>query len=62
MIKHFIKIISLDDLVESLAQNDLDRYTYLLTGYVGSASFLKRIAVLVTTLKHKNPDLIYGKF
>ncbi|XP_032679094.1 pyridoxal kinase [Odontomachus brunneus] len=49
----------LDDVVEGLAQNNLDRYTYLLTGYVGSASFLKRIAILVTALKCKNPNLIY---
>ncbi|XP_025158237.1 pyridoxal kinase isoform X2 [Harpegnathos saltator] len=49
----------LDDLVEGLAYNNLDKYTYLLTGYVGSASFLKRIALLVATLKRKNPNLIY---
>lgn len=50
-----------DDLVDGLAQNNLDKYTHLLTGYVGSASFLRRIALLVTTLKRKNPNLIYGK-
>lgn len=49
----------LEDLVDGLAQNNLDNYTHLLTGYVGSASFLKRIALLVTTLKVKNPNLIY---
>ncbi|XP_076639344.1 pyridoxal kinase [Colletes latitarsis] len=49
----------LEDLVDGLAQNDLDNYTHLLTGYVGSASFLKRIAGVVRALKRKNPDLIY---
>ncbi|KAK2585433.1 hypothetical protein KPH14_010100 [Odynerus spinipes] len=49
----------LDELVHGLAENDLDNYTHLLTGYVGSASFLKRIAILVKALKQKNPHLIY---
>ncbi|KMQ90540.1 pyridoxal kinase-like protein [Lasius niger] len=49
----------LDDLVGGLAQNNLDNYTHLLTGYIGSASFLKRVALLVTTLKSKNPNLTY---
>lgn len=37
----------------------MDNYTHLLTGYIGTASFLKRVALLVTTLKSKNPNLIY---
>ncbi|XP_014613710.1 PREDICTED: pyridoxal kinase [Polistes canadensis] len=49
----------IDDLVYGLAENNLDHYTHLLTGYVGSASFLKRIAALVQTLRRKNPNLIY---
>ena len=49
----------LEDLMDGLAQNDLDNYTHLLTGYVGSASFLKRIAGVVRALKDKNPDLVY---
>ncbi|XP_072765049.1 pyridoxal kinase isoform X3 [Anoplolepis gracilipes] len=52
-------IIILDDLIDGLVQNNLDNYTHLLTGYMGSASFLKRVALLVTTLKCKNPNLIY---
>lgn len=47
--------------MDGLTQNDLDNYTHLLTGYVGSASFLKRIAGVIRTLKAKNPGLIYGK-
>ncbi|XP_047351171.1 pyridoxal kinase [Vespa velutina] len=49
----------LDELVHGLAENNLDHYTHLLTGYIGSASFLNRIALLVGALKQKNPDLIY---
>ncbi|XP_026827478.1 pyridoxal kinase [Ooceraea biroi] len=49
----------LDDLIDGLAQNGLDDYTHLLTGYIGSASFLKRVAVLVKTLKSKNLNLTY---
>lgn len=49
----------LEDLMDGLTQNDLDNYTHLLTGYVGSASFLKRIAGVIRTLKAKNPGLIY---
>ncbi|KAF2905739.1 hypothetical protein ILUMI_00452 [Ignelater luminosus] len=49
----------LDDLVKGLSMNDLDHYTHLLTGYIGSASFLNRIASLVKHLKEINPNLIY---
>lgn len=48
-------------LIDGLAENDLDNYTHLLTGYVGSASFLRRIAQVVKNLKQKNPKLVYGK-
>jgi len=46
--------------IDGLVQNKLDDYTYLLTGYIGSASFLKSVALFVKTLKSKNVDLIYG--
>ncbi|XP_033193438.1 pyridoxal kinase isoform X2 [Bombus vancouverensis nearcticus] len=49
----------LEELINGLVQNNLDNYTHLLTGYVGSASFLKKIAEVVRVLKHKNPNLIY---
>ncbi|XP_076281658.1 pyridoxal kinase [Lasioglossum baleicum] len=49
----------LGNLMDGLAQNNLDNYTYLLTGYVASACFLKRIAGVVRALKQKNPNLIY---
>ncbi|XP_034950518.1 pyridoxal kinase isoform X1 [Chelonus insularis] len=46
-------------LMEGLVANDLHHYSHLLTGYVGSASFLKYISKLVSMLKAKNPKLIY---
>ncbi|XP_015124260.1 pyridoxal kinase isoform X1 [Diachasma alloeum] len=46
-------------LMEGLAGNDLDHYSHLLTGYVASSSFLKKISQLVPILKEKNPNLIY---
>lgn len=48
-------------LVEGLSENNLDHYTHLLTGYIGSASFLRRIVQLVQDLKRKNPKLVYGE-
>lgn len=56
-----ILLYNVDELVNGLAENDLDNYTHLLTGYVGSASFLRRIAEVIKSLKKKNPNLIYGK-
>ncbi|OAD47024.1 Pyridoxal kinase [Eufriesea mexicana] len=49
----------LEDLMNGLAQNDLDNYTHLLTGYIGTVSFLKKIVEVVHSLKLKNPNLIY---
>ncbi|XP_046741497.1 pyridoxal kinase [Diprion similis] len=49
----------LGELMVGLRENDLDHYSHLLTGYAGSASFLRTIAKLVTDLKRKNPNLIY---
>lgn len=52
----------LKDLMQGLADNDLDSsYSHLLTGYIGTSSFLSQICNIVKTLKHKNPNLIYGK-
>nr|CAD7197617.1 unnamed protein product [Timema douglasi] len=52
-------ILLKDDLTDGLSQNGLDKYTHLLTGYVGSPSFLKRIAQLVEHMRKINPKLIY---
>lgn len=49
------------DLVEGMHTNDLLHYTHLLTGYIGSVSFLETIVKVVKRLQETNPDLIYGK-
>ncbi|KAF7283450.1 pyridoxal kinase [Rhynchophorus ferrugineus] len=49
----------LADLALGLKENDIDTYSHLLTGYIGSPSFLKEICNLYKQLKDKNPDLIY---
>ena len=50
------------DLMSGLHSNNLDNFSHLLTGYVGSASFLEEVYSTVKQLKEKNPSLIYGKY
>lgn len=47
--------------MDGLRHNGLDYYTHLLTGYIGSTSFLKYIVQVVKQLRQVNPDLVYGK-
>lgn len=47
--------------MDGLHHNGLDYYTHLLTGYIGSAGFLRYIAEVVKRLRQINPDLVYGK-
>ncbi|CAD5119224.1 DgyrCDS7856 [Dimorphilus gyrociliatus] len=49
----------LNDLYLGLASNNINNYSHLLTGYVGSVSFLKKISELIKDLKKTNPGLIY---
>ncbi|KAJ8920748.1 hypothetical protein NQ315_004888 [Exocentrus adspersus] len=49
----------LADLLEGLSENHLDYYSHLLTGYIGSVSFLNQITTVVKHLRQKNPNLIY---
>lgn len=51
----------LSDLFDGLKENGLDRYDYLLTGYVGSPSFLKEIVEVYKHLKSVNPNIVFGK-
>ena len=47
-------------LIEGLAKNNLlSGYTHLLTGYIGSASFLQAVVQIAHKLKKVNPQLIY---
>ncbi|CAM1295472.1 PDXK (predicted) [Pycnogonum litorale] len=52
--------VDLGDLLDGLKTNDLLRkYTHLLTGYIGSASFLEKVADVIMELKKIKPDLLY---
>ncbi|XP_062203937.1 pyridoxal kinase-like isoform X2 [Phragmites australis] len=47
------------DLIEGLEENELLHYTHLLTGYIGSVSFLNAVLQVVDKLRSVNPDLTY---
>ncbi|KQJ85967.1 pyridoxal kinase [Brachypodium distachyon] len=47
------------DIIEGLEENELLHYTHLLTGYIGSVSFLNTVLQAVDKLRSVNPDLIY---
>jgi len=50
----------LGQLMDGLVLNGLHKkYTHLLTGYIGSTSFLERVAEVVKVLKKANPSLVY---
>ncbi|CAH0557014.1 unnamed protein product [Brassicogethes aeneus] len=47
-------------LINPLIENGLDSlYSHILSGYIGSASFLYEVTKLVKHLKTKNPDIVY---
>ncbi|KAL3282786.1 hypothetical protein HHI36_005953 [Cryptolaemus montrouzieri] len=46
-------------LFQGIKENELDNYDYLLTGYVGSPSFLKEIAAVYSHLKLVNPNITF---
>lgn len=45
-----------------LVENDIHKYSHLLTGYIRCPMFLKEVAAVYETLKKKNPFLIYGVY
>ncbi|PSS01774.1 Pyridoxal kinase, N-terminally processed like [Actinidia chinensis var. chinensis] len=47
------------ELIEGLEANDLLFYTHLLTGYIGSVSFLNTVLEVVNKLRSINPKLTY---
>lgn len=47
------------ELIEGLEANDLLYYTHLLTGYIGSVSFLHTVLQVVDKLRSVNPNLTY---
>eukprot|EP00057_Strongylocentrotus_purpuratus_P034063 XP_793776.4 PREDICTED: pyridoxal kinase [Strongylocentrotus purpuratus] len=61
--KHFqgqvLNDSDLKTLFEGLKLNDIHRYSHLLTGYVGSESFLYEVIRAVKELKEANPAITY---
>lgn len=49
----------LEELILGLKLNKLHNYSHLLTGYVGSASFLEKIVEVVKEFKEVNPELYF---
>lgn len=49
----------LGTVIDGLFSNGLNDYSHLLTGYVGSPSFLNKIASVVKELKKFNPNMVY---
>lgn len=47
------------ELIEGLEANDLLYYTHLLTGYIGSVSFLNMVLQVISKLRSINPMLTY---
>ncbi|GAQ89128.1 Pyridoxal/pyridoxine/pyridoxamine kinase [Klebsormidium nitens] len=46
-------------LIEGLEENDLLQYTHLVTGYIGSLSFLDTVLRVIEKVRTSNPKLIY---
>ena len=49
----------LKDLYEGLKLNNINHYTHLLTGYVGSKSFLEEVVNVLSDLRKVNPNLVF---
>ncbi|XP_021296496.1 pyridoxal kinase isoform X1 [Herrania umbratica] len=56
---HVLNGQQLWDLIGGLEANDLLYYTHLLTGYIGSVSFLNKVLEVVHKLRSVNPNLTY---
>ena len=49
----------LSELIEGLKMNNLDVYSHMINGYIGSDKFLKQLKSTVIDMKKKNPDLVF---
>ncbi|XP_003747454.1 putative pyridoxal kinase [Galendromus occidentalis] len=49
----------LGDLYEGLKVNNIAQYSHVLTGYVASVDFIRKLALIVGDLKSRNPNAIY---
>jgi pyridoxine kinase len=48
-----------EDLYQGLEENNLCNYTHVLTGYMGTKTFLSSVMKVIDKLKQKNQDLLY---
>uniref|UniRef100_A0A8W8JC83 Pyridoxal kinase n=1 Tax=Magallana gigas TaxID=29159 RepID=A0A8W8JC83_MAGGI len=56
------QVLNSDDLAclyDGLQENGISSFSHILTGYIGSQSFLEKVAEIVVDLKKKNPSLVY---
>merc|ERR1719186_1110455 len=49
----------LQELVDGLDANNINHYSHVINGYIGSKSFLTKLGEVVKHLKSVNPNLIY---
>ncbi|OWF50214.1 pyridoxal kinase-like isoform X2 [Mizuhopecten yessoensis] len=49
----------MDDLYDGLKCNNIHHFTHLLTGYIGSKSFLEKVGEIIQNLRKQNPNLTY---
>ena len=49
----------LSELIEGLKMNNLDVYSHMINGYIGSDKFLKQLKSTVIDMKKKNPNLVF---
>jgi hypothetical protein len=49
----------LDALMSGLVANELDKHSYFLTGYMGSASVAHAIIKVIDYYRKKNPKILY---
>ena len=51
--------IQLQELIDGLDANNINHYSHIINGYIGSRSFLTKLASVVSHLKTVNPGLVY---
>jgi len=49
----------LQELIDGLDANNINKYSHIINGYIGSKSFLTKLASVVSHLKSVNPELVY---
>ncbi|XP_006812139.1 pyridoxal kinase-like [Saccoglossus kowalevskii] len=49
----------LQTLYSALKENDIDHYSHVLTGFVGSESFLLEVVNVIKELKARNPNMLF---